>query len=64
MNTRMDAESNDDPEIDEPAAADTEADVESTGDDESDEFAHLDSLSDGAGCTEIWEHLSETRDDE
>lgn len=22
---------------------------------------HLDNLSDGAGCTEIWEHLSEQR---
>lgn len=24
---------------------------------------HLDDVQDGAGCTEIWEHLSEDRDD-
>lgn len=59
MNTRMDTKPNDSTE--EPATAD----AESTGDDaESDEFAHLDSLSDGAGCAEVWEHLSETREDE
>jgi len=23
---------------------------------------HLDEIEDGAGCTEIWEHLSERRD--
>jgi len=26
-----------------------------------DETSHLSNLSDGAGCTEIWEHLSEQR---
>jgi hypothetical protein len=25
---------------------------------------HLSDLADGSGCTEIWEHLSERRDDE
>ena len=29
-------------------------------DDESDD-AHLEDIEDGAGCTEIWERLSETR---
>ncbi|EMA52418.1 hypothetical protein C451_11462 [Halococcus thailandensis JCM 13552] len=24
---------------------------------------HLDDVADGCGCTEIWEHLSEERDD-
>jgi len=24
---------------------------------------HLDDVEDGCGCTEIWEHLSENRDD-
>ena len=24
---------------------------------------HLDDVEDGCGCTEIWEHLSEQRDD-
>lgn len=28
-----------------------------------DDYDHLKSLDDGAGCTEIWEHLSENRDD-
>ena len=70
MNTRMDADTSDDPEhaTEEPAAADTpaEAEAESTADDDADdgeEFDHLDSLSDGVGCTEIWEHLSENRDE-
>lgn len=27
------------------------------------EASHLDDISDGCGCTEIWEHLSEERDD-
>ncbi len=65
MTTKMDAEPNDDPEVEEPAAADDPADADPEGDDaESDEFAHLDSLSDGAGCAEVWEHLSEARDGE
>jgi hypothetical protein len=64
MSPRMDAEPNDDTEDREPATADTPTDAESTSEDtDSDEFAHLDSLSDGAGCTEIWEHLSESRDE-
>ncbi|WP_257301097.1 hypothetical protein [Haloarchaeobius sp. FL176] len=36
-------------------------------DDEADEGrpdAHLRDLDPGAGCTEIWEHLSEERDEE
>ncbi len=35
------------------------------GDDErpSDDTEHLDAVEDGAGCTEIWETLSEQRDD-
>lgn len=35
-----------------------------TSDETADEdYDHLKSLDDGAGCTEIWEHLSENRDD-
>jgi hypothetical protein len=30
---------------------------------ESDPAAHLEDLDDGAGCAEIWSHLSESRDD-
>ncbi len=26
--------------------------------------SHLDDLADGCGCAEIWEHLSERRDDD
>ncbi|NEU55310.1 hypothetical protein [Halorussus sp. MSC15.2] len=40
--------------LDEPPASD-----EST-----DERSHLEDVEDGAGCTEIWEHLSERREDE
>jgi len=64
MNTRMDAEPNDDPEREESAAADSPTDADASGDDESDDSAHLGSLPDGAGCAEVWEHLSENRDDE
>ncbi|WP_197409651.1 hypothetical protein [Haloferax profundi] len=32
-------------------------------DDERDPTAHLDDLEDGAGCTEIWSHLSESREE-
>jgi len=32
------------------------------GDDE-DDTGHLENLPDGAGCTEIWEHISENRDE-
>lgn len=64
----MDAKPNDDPaDTAEESTEVTPASAESTGNDEDgedDEFAHLDSLEDGAGCTEIWEHLSETRGDE
>lgn len=28
------------------------------------ETAHLDELPDGIGCAEIWEHLSDERDDD
>lgn len=27
------------------------------------EAGHLDDVEDGVGCTEIWEHLSESRED-
>ncbi|WP_281170458.1 hypothetical protein [Natronococcus occultus] len=35
---------------------------EPTEDDDSDD-SHLDGLEEGAGCTEIWEHLAEKRDE-
>ncbi|MFD1633257.1 hypothetical protein ACOZ4L_08685 [Haloplanus ruber] len=38
----------------------TEADAER--DDGAEERNHLSDVEAGAGCTEIWEHLSETRD--
>ncbi|WP_195893039.1 hypothetical protein [Halopiger djelfimassiliensis] len=31
--------------------------------DEEREDAHLEDIEEGAGCTEIWEHLSEKRDE-
>lgn len=38
----------------------------STQDDEEEEDIreHLDDVDDGCGCTEIWEHLSEERDED
>ena len=51
---------------DAPTETETETETESAGgdaDDDDDEFAHLDSLPDGAGCAEVWEHLSETREE-
>ncbi|MFA1609957.1 hypothetical protein [Halobellus rubicundus] len=43
-------------EFDETDADETDAEAEP-------EHSHLDDLSDGAGCTEIWEHLSEGREE-
>ncbi|WP_157573614.1 hypothetical protein [Haloplanus natans] len=40
-------------------SSDTDAEDESA-----DARNHLSDVEAGAGCTEIWEHLSETRDDE
>ncbi|GAA0506880.1 hypothetical protein SAMN04488066_101235 [Halorubrum aquaticum] len=39
---------------------DAEAPRKPAGGDEAD---HLEDLKDGAGCTEIWEHLSESREE-
>lgn len=45
--------------------ADPPESVESTEpDDVDDPTAHLDGLEDGAGCAEIWEHLSDRRGDD
>jgi hypothetical protein len=41
-------------------AVDGDEDEEGDG---SDETAHLDDVPDGAGCTEIWERLSDRRDE-
>jgi hypothetical protein len=46
----------------EPEAETDAGDAPADGQTESDEeHDHLRSLDDGAGCTEIWEHLSENR---
>jgi len=39
--------------------ADSEDDQAPSSQDE-----HLDGIEDGCGCTEVWEHLSEQRDDD
>ncbi|EMA08530.1 hypothetical protein [Haloferax denitrificans] len=44
------------PERDRDAEADPEVEDE-------DPAAHLKDLEDGAGCTEIWSHLSESREE-
>ncbi|WP_372912262.1 hypothetical protein [Salinigranum sp.] len=46
---------------DEPALVSDERDGETTEADDVD-TAHLDDVEPGAGCTEIWEHLSERRE--
>ncbi|MFC6823905.1 hypothetical protein [Halopelagius fulvigenes] len=55
--TRTRIETDGDEIDDEEPAAD--ADSEAVEND----YDHLKSLDDGAGCTEVWEHLSENRDD-
>ncbi|WP_268105272.1 hypothetical protein [Natronomonas gomsonensis] len=37
--------------------------LEETPDDESIDTSHLDDVQDGCGCTEIWEHMSDERDE-
>lgn len=59
MNTTMDVNPNDDAaeeSIDEPAQAESP--------DDADDATHLSDLPDGAGCAEVWEHLSENRNDD
>ncbi|SEG74127.1 hypothetical protein [Halobellus limi] len=41
----------------------TDDEAEPTDDPEAEEYGHLDDLADGAGCTEIWEHLSDSREE-
>lgn len=43
--------------------ADDESAADTANETADDDYDHLKSLDDGAGCTEIWEHLSENRDD-
>ncbi|MFO8113848.1 MAG: hypothetical protein R6U01_00590 [Halorubrum sp.] len=55
--------------VDREVPADGDRDPSSDGDDEpepdgSDESDHLAGIEAGAGCTEIWEHLSERREAE
>jgi hypothetical protein len=52
--------SREDVEAEEPATDNLDGGDE---DDSSSHREHLDGVEDGCGCTEIWEHLSENRDD-
>lgn len=52
-------ESGDEPESDSNADANGPTDTKSAP--KRDGSSHLDDVEDGAGCTEIWEHLSERR---
>ena len=58
----------DQPGSSEPAvAADGGASDDDDGDElegEDDDLEYLDDIEDGAGCTEVWEHLSERRESE
>ncbi|GAB3412960.1 hypothetical protein GCM10027435_06310 [Haloparvum alkalitolerans] len=40
-----------------------ESDADAAGEEDSGDDEHLDGLPEGAGCTEIWEHLSERREE-
>ncbi|WP_311173913.1 hypothetical protein [Halobellus ordinarius] len=40
-----------------------EPDDDAAEESDDDEYSHLKDLSDGAGCTEIWEHLSDSREE-
>ncbi|WP_169302408.1 hypothetical protein [Halorientalis salina] len=42
---------------------DAEVTTEHPDDEEAVDTAHLDDMDDGCGCAEVWEHLSENRDD-
>ncbi|ELZ47083.1 hypothetical protein C464_09137 [Halorubrum coriense DSM 10284] len=49
---------------DEERDAEAEADgPEGDGEEDTDESAHVADVPDGAGCTEIWERLSERREE-
>ncbi|ELZ79773.1 hypothetical protein C455_07365 [Haloferax larsenii JCM 13917] len=51
-------------ELESETEPDAEAEQERHDEDEDiDPAAHLEDLEDGAGCTEIWSHLSESRDE-
>ncbi|WP_416840105.1 hypothetical protein [Haloferax sp. DFSO52] len=49
-------------ELEPKQTADSECEAE-RDDAEKDLTSHLDDLEDGAGCTEIWSHLSESREE-
>ena len=42
----------------------TEQQVEATSKADDPDRAHLADIEDGCGCTEVWEHMSENRDDD
>ncbi|WP_164471725.1 hypothetical protein [Halosimplex salinum] len=44
-------------------AAEEEAQVESDDEREEVDTSHLDGVEDGCGCAEVWEHLSDERDE-
>ena len=44
-------------------AAECKPDTADHEHDEEHDTAHLDDVEEGAGCTEIWEHLAEKRDE-
>ena len=52
-----------DAEPDAPEDERAAVDADDADDPEDREDAHLRDVEPGAGCTEIWEHLSETRDE-
>jgi hypothetical protein len=49
---------------DDEATNQTVTDESETNDETERPDSHLDDVDDGCGCAEVWEHLSERRDDE
>ncbi|MGQ4554377.1 hypothetical protein [Halobellus sp. GM3] len=63
MSLTMDAEDDDRAEPTDERAEPTDERAEPTDDRDDASYGHLDDLADGAGCTEIWEHLSDSREE-
>lgn len=42
----------------------TDDDTDRDGDGSETDRSHLEDVEDGCGCAEVWEHLSERRDDD
>jgi len=58
--TTVETDDADDPDAPDP---DPDSDPDPNPDPDEVDTSHLDDIEDGCGCAEVWEHLSEERDD-